>query len=162
MKKITFISLCLVGMTANAENAVVKQARQAGIKHCLPVIESVSDFIISGKGVGVHSVHQASNPDKQGFSAIIVEGHIDSAIVTNLNVTHAKTGQCYLEYEKIFTQMKSCSNVQKEHLKNAKLLGKLAGTVSTFKENNADIYLIPSGSNCIIIKKEVVGDGQKK
>ena len=152
--------LCVFTTIVNAENLIVKQAREAGIKHCLPAIEKIANFLDSDSKAGVHSIWNKNNPDKQAFSAVIERNYSDGDIIINLNVTPVPTGECYVEYEKIIQFNKSCLATSKE-FKNAEYKAEINKNVSLLDQDGVYIYLIPAGSNCIVLRKEAIMDGLK-
>lgn len=160
MRKTIFVALCFGAFAANAENIVVKQAREAGVEQCLPAIEKIANFLIEDGNAGVRSVWNSKTPDKQAFSAVIERNYSDGTIVTNLNVTPVSTGQCYVEYAKIIQFDKSCLATAQEY-KDAKYIGEVNKEVGAFDHNGVDVYLIPSGSKCIVLRKEIIMDGLK-
>ncbi|WP_127477151.1 hypothetical protein [Sulfurivermis fontis] len=154
------VAMCVIATTVSAENVVVKQAREAGVKRCMPAIEKIANFLIGDGNAGVHSVWNSDNPDKQAFSAVIERNYSDGAIVTNLNVTPVPTGQCYVEYEKIIQFNKSCLAAAQE-FKGAEYKGEVNKEVGALNHNGVHVYLIPSGTNCIVVRKEIIMDGLK-
>jgi hypothetical protein len=144
--------------TANAENIVVKQARAAGVKHCLPAIEKISNFLIEDENTGAQSNWNSEQPDTHPFSTLIERNYDDGTVVINLNVTPVTTGQCYVEYEKIIQFEGSCLAASHK-FKGAEYIGELNREVSALQQDAVNIFLIPSGSNCIAVLKEILMDG---
>jgi hypothetical protein len=153
---IVFLSLLVT--TANAENNIVKQPREAGVKHCLPAIEKISTFLIEDGDTGAQSNWNSEHPDLYPFSTVIERNYDDGPVVINLNIAPLATGQCYVEYEKIIQFQESCLAVS-HRFKGAEYVGELNREVAALKQEAVNIFLIPSGPNCIAVLKEIVMDG---
>lgn len=160
MKKLAAAVLCFIAFSAHAENVVVQQARQAGMKHCMPAIEKIANFLIDDGNAGAHSVWNSVDPDKNAFSSMIERNFSDGVIVTNLNVTHTATGACYVEYEKIIQFNKSCLATSQE-FKDAKYTGELNKEIGALNHDGVHVYLIPMNGNCIAVRKEIIMDGRE-
>lgn len=160
MKKIlTGIILGMVSISANADNIVVTQAKNAGVKQCLSAIEKVSEFIIGDGSAGSHSIWNTDSPDKQAFSVMIERNYSDGTVVTNLNVAPVANGACYAEYEKIMYYTKSCLAVSHE-LKDSTYKGELNKEVGVIDHDGVNVYLMPAGNNCIAVRKETISNAQ--
>ena len=161
MKKAVFAAtLCLISVAASAENVIVKQARQAGVKQCMPAVEKIADYLVGDGDAGIHSVWSSDNPDNQAFTAMIERNYSDGSIVANLVVAPVKSGECYVEYEKIIQFNKSCLAASRD-FKGANYKGELNKEVAVMDHDAVSVYLIPSGNNSIVVRKEVIMEGRK-
>lgn len=161
MKKVLcLIVLWFMVFNVHAENHVVKKAREVGVKDCLKTIEKISNFIIKDANYGVNSVWNSKHPDKQAFSSMIEVNFGDGTMLASLNVTKTASGECYVEYEKIFTFNKTCLALAKE-TENSVYKGELGKEVAYLEVEGAAVYLFPAGSGCIFVKKEIIMDGKK-
>jgi hypothetical protein len=158
-KIILFLVVMFMALPVSAENIVVKQAKKVGVKKCLPAIEAISNFLLGDTTkYGVSSTWSSKNPDKQVFTSVIERNYSDGTVVFNLSVTPTPTGQCYTEYERIWSMNQTCL-AYSQGLEGAKYKGQVNKEVAYLNVNGADQYLLPFGQNCIVIKREVIMDG---
>jgi len=158
-KGLLFVGAMLIAIPAQAENLIVKQAKETGMKQCLPAVEKISKFLVGdGKGIGINSTWNPTHPDKQAFSTIIEKNYSDGPVLISLTVTPVPSGQCYVEYEKVMQFNKSCV-ASSQIFKKAKYKGELNTDIGVLDNNGVKVFLIPSGSNCLVVVKESIMNG---
>jgi hypothetical protein len=143
-----------------AENVPVNQAKQAGIKKCLPAIEKITNFIIEGGNAGAHSFWHNEKPDSRAFTTAIERHFADGVVFTNVNVVPTADGECYVEYLRISNMNKSCLATA-QGLEGAKYKGELRKDIAILEHRGVTVYLIPNASQCTMVRKEVIMDGLK-
>lgn len=163
MKKVV-ATLLLSIATLNAQaadNLTLQKAKEAGIKDCLKAVEGVSSFVVADNTHGVHAIWNKEHPNETGFSSMIETNYNDGTIVTNVNVTKAASGECFVEYVKVVHYAKSCMAVAKNWEK-AVYKGELNKEVAYLSDGSSSIYLLPAGSSgCVMLRKEIVMDGRQ-
>ena len=162
MKKLTLAILMLMMsvFAAYADNTVFEQAQNAGIQRCLPAIKSMSEFIIDGGPSGSHCIWSTDSPDTNPFTCVIERNYSDGPVTINLSVTPMANGTCFGEYEKVFVFDKTCMSTS-QSFEGAKYLGELNKEVAVLKHNDVNVYLIPFGHQCVVVRKEIILDALK-
>lgn len=152
------IALSLLASNAMAENVSSGQARQAGVSKCLPAIEAVTDTIIGDGNAGAHSVWHKEDPDSTGFTSAIERNFGNGIVLTNVNVVPTGNGECYVEYQRIANTDASCLATAKG-LDDAEYQGEINQEVAILERQGLTVYLIPNGTRCTVVSKEVIMDG---
>lgn len=161
MKKVALlITLSMLAANVSAENIAYNQAKNAGIKKCLPAIKKITDFLISDGKAGAHSFWNDKNPDLSPFSTVIERSFSVGSVVSNVTVSPTSDGKCYIEYQKIYNSDKSCI-AEAQELDGAKYKNELNSRVSVLEHGSVNIYLLPNENKCTVIRKEVIADGLK-
>lgn len=161
MKKLlAILPLCMVLQT-QAENTIpAKQAKQNGITTCLPAVEKMSNFIADGNH-GASSVWNSKVPDESAFSTVIERSYSDGSILTSLTVARTKSDHCYSEYEKIIYFDENCIATVQKNYKEAEYKGEVNKNVTFLSQNGVDIFLMPAGNGCVVMRKEIIMDASK-
>lgn len=157
---IAVLALSLLASHAVAENVSLNQARQAGIKTCLPAIEKITDSIIDGGNAGAQSFWHNEKPDSTGFTTAIERNFKDGVVFTNVSVVPAANGECYVEYQRVSNVNKTCLATA-QGLEGAKYKGELNKEIAILERRGVTVYLIPNGNQCTVVSKEVIMDGLK-
>ena len=143
---------------AVAITPIVQAALNAGVQACLGRIHQVSQFIGSGNQVGAFFFAPPAQPDQHlvSFSYEIRPANGPLAYAS-ANFAPNQANGCGAEYEAIVYWPKKCKVVaakQFAELKKGPALQKeimVLGSASTTR-----IFLMPAGSGCVSIKKEVI------
>ncbi|WP_052446103.1 hypothetical protein [Aeromonas fluvialis] len=161
MKRLlTILPLCIV-LQAQAEDTIpTKQAKEKGIKTCLHAVEKMSNFIADGNH-GASSVWNSKVPDESAFSTVIERTYSDGSIFTSLTVARTKSDHCYSEYEKIIYFEDNCMATAQKNYKEAEYKGEVNKNVTSLSQNGVDIFLMPAGNGCVVMRKEILMDVPK-
>jgi hypothetical protein len=157
-----WIAIILIFATNNllAENIPYDQATKVGIKKCLPAIKKMTNFVIEDGNHGAHSIWNSDTPDSSGFSTIIERNFSDGTIVTNVVVAPTANGKCYAEYQRVFNVNKSCIAMSRD-IKNSEYKAEINKEVSYLKQGDVAVYLLPNGTQCTVIRKEIIMNANK-
>lgn len=143
-----------------AENIPYDQAKEAGIKKCLPAVQKVSEFLHEGKHHGAHSSWATQSPDKQMFVSTIERTYSDGAQIMSMFVAPVPTGECATAYERIMYWDKSCLALAKDTFSDFEYKGELNKFVTILsKKSGGSAYLMPAGSGCVSVRREKLADG---
>ncbi len=162
MKKCLFVTLFLLLLNTSpsyAGNIALEQAKEAGVKKCLPAIKSISDFIIENGNHGAHSFWSSQKPDDQLFTSTVERNFSDGKLLTSISVAPVKTGECAIVYEQVGFYPKSCVAVSKETFSKYQYKGELNKEVVILQSTSATVYLMPVEGGCVTMKKEIISDG---
>lgn len=143
---------------AETAEQVISQAAQAmGVRACKPLTEQVTRYLV-GNGQSSATVFAApSNANARMFSNSIEI--VNAQTVTYSSAHYAPTGEttCGVVYDAVTYWKESCSDVSSKLFKDMKPLGLLGSKISTFDGGPAmRMFLMPAGSGCIQIKKEIL------
>lgn len=141
------------------DNIIIKQAEKAGIKKCMPSIITMSNFIIDDSNSGVSSYWNSTNPDKHIFTTAIESNISDFTMFTDMSISPVVSGDCNVVYNKIFYLPKSCVAVSKDTYDKAKYKGELNKNITYLDHNGVDVFLMPAGAGCVVIRKELIMSG---
>ena len=150
-----FILILMASPAPAADNQVVIQAREAGVGHCLPVVETLSNFLIGTARHGTDDVWATTNTDQQLYTTTIERSDRQGIQLSSLSVAPVAAGGCSAVYEQVQWFDSSCLVVAQEIYGNFTYKGVLADKVAVLG-GPASVYLYPAGSGCLAIKKEVI------
>jgi hypothetical protein len=152
---VPFILVVMVCSAAAADNQVVIQARKAGIGQCLPVVETLSDFLIGTARHGADDAWATKNSDQQLYTTTIERADRQGTQLSSLSVAPVAAGGCSAVYEQVQWFDNSCLVVAQEIYGNFTYKGVLADKVAVLG-GPASVYLFPAGPGCLALKKEVL------
>lgn len=156
-------SLLLAGQSFAGENVPLQHAQKAGIKQCLPAIQKVSEFLLEGGNHGAHSMWSTANPDKQVFVSMIERTFSDRSQIYSLFVAPNAAGECPTVYERIIYVPESCIATAKNSFSNFEYKGELNQRVTVLSsKNGGDAYLMPISAGCLVVRMEVIMDGNRQ
>ena len=141
---------------AGGFNAVTSTLQKAGVVRCSKQIQKVTDFLASKSHIGTMVFPTASNPDDSLVS-------ISSEIISGTTLTYASANFApradggSAEYEQVSHWSNSCDDVFTVNYINFKPMGVLQQQITVFYTNPATrVMMIPAGTGCVVIKKEIV------
>lgn len=142
------------------DNTMLKTAKKIGFTYCQPAVTKMSNFITDGDAPhGSNDVWNSKNPNDSGLSSVIERTYVDGSILSSVTVVHTKADQCFTEYEKVFYLDKPCVAAVQNDFKQDKYIGELKKNVTYLRGTGADIYLTAAGAGCLVMRKEVLMDG---
>jgi hypothetical protein len=154
------VGLLLAGATLAGENIPLQQAQKAGVKKCLPAVQKVSEFLLEGGNHGAHGTWNIARPDKQVYASMIERTFSDASQIFSLVVTPTVSGECPTVYERIAYFQESCIATAKNTLSNFEYKGELNKRVTIMSsKSGGDAYLMPIASGCLLVRREVIADG---
>lgn len=152
--------LLLSGPSLAAENIPLKQAQKAGVQHCLPAVQKVSEFLLEGGNHGAHSTWNTSRPDKQVYASMIEKTFSDASQLFSIVVTPNASGECPTVYERIAYFPESCIATAKNTLSTFEYKGEINQRVTIMSsKSGGDAYLMSIATGCLLVRREVISDG---
>lgn len=157
--------LLVVGLLFSAsslagENIPLQQAQKAGVKQCLPAVQKVSEFLLEGGNHGAQGIWNTARPDKQVYASMIERTFSDASQIFSLVVTPVASGECPTVYERIAYFSESCIATAKNTLPSFEYKGELNQRVTIMSsKNGGDAYLMPIANGCLLVRREVIPDG---
>ena len=140
-------------------NKITEVADKAGIKSCNGRINQVSNFLTAGvTNVGAMLFYPPKNPDQQLFS-VSMELPIKGAASAYASASFApnQANGCAGMYEKVVYWPQKCDAVVNKNFSKLKKLGALSKTIYVRDGGvSIKIFLMPAGSGCVSIIKEIV------
>ena len=142
-----------------AINAVTQTAMQSGVQACAGRINQVTNFLTAGtQGGGAFLFLPPVNPDRQMVS-VSMEIPMSPATVAYASASFApnQANGCGGMYETVVYWPQDCATVARTHYGNLKVTGGLAQHIAVLDAGPMTrIFLMPAGTGCVSIKKEVV------
>lgn len=144
---------------ASVINNITQATDKAGMKACSGRINQVANFLTAGTpNVGAMLFLPPNNPDKQLVSLsmeIPIKG-ASSAYATASFAPNQANG-CGGMYETVVYWPQKCDVVANKNFGTLKKLGALSKTIYVRDGGvTTKIFLMPAGSGCVAIKKEVI------
>lgn len=138
-------------------NAVTQAAMQAGIVAASGRINQVMNFLTAGAQSGAMPFFPQAQPD-QSLASVSLEilPQTGAPIYASASFAPLTSGKVGAIYDAVQYVPQSCDNVEKNVLKNMKRIGVLKKNIIVLDGGGARVFLMPAGTGCIIIKKEVV------
>lgn len=162
MKALTFFATLVLAapMAIAGDTVPVQQAQKAGIKQCLPAVKKVSEFLIEGASHGAHGSWVSTRPDKQVYASTVERTLSDGSQILSIVVTPTPTGECATVYERIVYFPESCLATAKNTFPAFEFKGELNQRVSILSsKDSGDAYLMPIANGCLVVRREVISDG---
>ena len=143
---------------AAAINGITQVTDKAGIKACSGRINQVANFLTAGNpGVGAMLFLPPNNPDQQLVS-VSMEIPIKGASSAYASASFApnQANGCGGMYETVVYWPQKCDVVANKTFGTLKKIGSLSKTIFVRDGGvTTKIFLMPAGSGCVAIKKEV-------
>ena len=142
----------------NGVNGVTQAAVASGVLECVSRINQVTQFISSGNPSGAALFASPSQPDQRltSISMEITPKEGGSAYASASFAPNQANG-CGAVYEAVVYWPQSCDVVARKQFANAKKGRVLHKSVLTLETDSPiRIFLMPAGSGCVSIKKELM------
>jgi hypothetical protein len=157
--RLVFIAVLIVGQlgTSWAQPPVASQAARAGIKTCLPLIESLEHYLANGRSETSQSFWDDGAPDRALFSSFVSLESNDAFSMANLNVVPLRDGGCSAEYTQTGVAPKSCLSYTKDFGTEVRFVSDMGKRIAMFQGRGVQIYLSPIGpQQCLWVRKELI------
>lgn len=139
-------------------NAIAKAGLNAGVQACAGRIHQVTEFVANNQPAGVYLFMPPSQPD-QRVASISMEVRLPNANNAYVSASFApnQANGCGALYEAVVYWPQKCADVASKQFSEM-TKGKTLQKDIIVLENNtaARIFLMPAGSGCVSIKKEIV------
>lgn len=143
--------------TSPAVSAVTQAAVQAGVLICASRINQVVTFLTANTKSSAYLFTPQRQPDQSIFSVSLgMEGRNAPTKYASASFAPTTNGQAAAVYDTVEYVAQSCAEVEKSIFKNLKRKGSLGKDIVILDGGAVTVFLMPAGSGCIVIKKEVV------
>lgn len=146
--------------TSAPVNVVTQAAVKAGVIYCASRINQVVGFLTANNKSSAYLFTPPSQPDQNIFS-VSLGLEAPNATTTYASASFApttggpeKAGGAV--YDTVQYVAQSPADVEKSVFKTLKRKGSLAKDIVILDGGSVTVFLMPAGSGCVIIKKEVV------
>ena len=144
----------------SVSNDIAKVAIKSGVLACAPRIDQITNFLTAGsQGVGALLFIP---PDNQDQRLVSVSMEIPTtaqmlAAYASTSVAPNQANGCGGMYESVLYWNQTCDIVAVHNFGGLKVIGPLAKTITVLDGGTwIKIFLMPAGSGCVSIKKEVI------
>lgn len=143
--------------SGNGVNAVAQAAVQQGARTCASRINQVSNFLGFGPQAGAMLMMPPSQPDQRLIPlAMEVPAEGGSAYVSATFAPNQANG-CGAAYDAVVYWPQKCEAVAAKQFVGMKRAGQMKTNITMLDGGPATkVFLMPAGSGCVSIKKEVV------
>ncbi|MBT3309635.1 MAG: hypothetical protein HOL04_00995 [Gammaproteobacteria bacterium] len=139
-------------------NAITSAAVQQGVLGCAGRVEQVTNFLGFGSEAGALIMVAPQQPDQRVLS-VGMEIHTanDKAAYVSAHFSPNQANGCGAAYDAVVYWESSCNRVAETQFTGMKSVGLLKSAITVLDGGIATkVLLMPAGSGCVSIKKEVV------
>lgn len=142
---------------AAVTSEITQAAVRGGVLTCANRIDQISKYLTGDTQNGAFLFLPKRQPDQGIFSASL-EVPVQNAGPVYVSVGFASNalGGCGAAYDTVEYSASACADVEKNVLKGLKRSGVIKKDIMIFSAGTVKIFLMPAGTGCVIIKKEVV------
>jgi len=140
-------------------SAFVQYAKSAGVRKCLGRIEQVAMFLTrSSSNVGGHYFISPSRPDDMMISlSMEIQQPGAGPAYASASFAPNQANGCGGMYETVVYWPQDCETVARQHYPDLQRVGSLSSQIVVLKGSSSlKIFLMPAGTGCVAIKKEIV------
>ena len=120
-------------------------------------INQVVTFLTANTKSSAYLFTPQKQPDQSVFSVSLgLEDQNAAAAYASASFAPTTSGQAAAVYDTVQYVAQSCTEVEKSTFKNLKRKGNLGKDIVILDGGAVTVFLMPAGSGCIVIKKEVV------
>ena len=140
-----------------ANNPVTRAAINAGVLASARRIDQVITVMTADKPSGAYLFIPQSEPDQNIFSASLeIQTPAATPIYTSVSFAPLTSGETGTLYDTVAYDPNSCAFIAQNASKDLKYAGVLRKDIVMLDGGSVRIFLMPAGTGCIVIKKEVV------
>ena len=138
-------------------NPVTRAAVNAGVLSCASRVNQVSDYLTANSQSGVYIFVPQGNRDRRLFSASfeILTQNASTLYATASFAPNQENGSGAV-YDTVEYVDKTCDELAKTVFKDLKHIGVLKKSITMLDGGNVKVFLMPAGTGCVVIRKEVV------
>jgi hypothetical protein len=137
-------------------NPLAQAAQAAGVVKCVPRINRMTDFLLANSQGGAHTFFPPQHADQSLLSTSfeVITGDVSSYASASFAPVG---GGCGAVYEAVSYWQNSCDEVAGKVFPQMKRTGLLKQRVQVLEAGaTARVFLLPAGTGCMSIKKEVL------
>jgi hypothetical protein len=140
-----------------SNNPVVKTAAQMGVNTCLKRIDQITSFLAKNADAGTFLFPATSNPDKSLFSTSMEVLASNTLAYASASFAPVGTDGCGALYEAVTYWPTNCQQTAAQGFAQLKAVGAIKRNIFILDGGpNMRVFLMPAGTGCVAIKKEVV------
>ena len=145
------------GSTYTENNPVTRAAINAGVLASARRIDQVITVMTADKPSGAYLFIPQAEPDQNIFSASLeIQTPAATPIYTSVSFAPLTSGETGTLYDTVEYDPNSCAFIAQNASKDLKYAGVLRKDIVMLDGGPVRIFLMPAGTGCIVIKKEVV------
>ncbi len=138
-------------------NPVTRAAINAGVLASASRIDQVITLMTANKPSGAYLFIPQVEPDQNIFSASLeIQTPNATPIYTSVSFAPLTSGETGTLYDSVEYDPNSCAFIAQNFSKDMKFAGVLRKDIIMLDGGPVRIFLMPAGTGCIVIKKEVV------
>jgi len=137
-------------------STVTQAAVKLGVLSSVSRINQVATFLTKGNQSGVFLFPPQQPPDQHVFSTSFELIRQDESAEATLYASASFFPNLDAVYDTVEFVNKSCDELEKTVFKSLKRVGVIKKNIVFFDAGNVKVFLMPAGSGCVVIKKEVV------
>ena len=138
-------------------NPITMAAVKAGVLTCTSRINQVMTYLTAGSQSGAYLFTPKTQPDQSIFSASLeVASQTGTPIYASASFAPLPGGAAGAVYDAVEYVAQTCDFVEKNIFKDTKRAGVLKKDIVMLDGVAIKVFLMPAGTGCVVIKKEVV------
>lgn len=138
-------------------NGITRVAVQAGVLSSVSRINQVMTYLTANGQTGAYPFLPKVLPDQSLFSVSMeIQNSKATPIYASASFAPLTSGQSAAVYDAVQYVAQSCDYMEKIVFKDLKRMGILKSDVVMLDGGTVKIFLMPAGTGCVVIKKEVV------
>jgi hypothetical protein len=143
---------------SGAANNITQAVFNAGAMACAPRVNQITNFLIAGGENGAFLFVPPKDVDKAMISVSMeIQAPNTPLAYASASFSPGTRIGCGGMYETVVYWNGACSAVAGQVFKDAKVVGPLMKSITILEiANSARIFLMPAGTGCVSIKKEVM------
>jgi len=140
-----------------ATNPVTRAAVDAGVLTCASRINQVSNYLTANNQSGVYIFVPQGDRDRRLFSASfeILTSNSSTLYATASFAPNQENGSGAV-YDTVEYVDKTCDELAKTVFKDLKRVGVLKKNITVLDGGAVKVFLMPAGTGCVVIRKELV------
>lgn len=139
-------------------DAVLKQATGRGMRTCFPQLSKLLQYMNTNVEMGTQTFFAGDSPDYDLVSLSTELTNKTSLSFASADIAPVISASCAFTYDTVTYWPVDCDQVAQQFFGKMQSEGVLQSTIrilSDFKTPLMRVYLMPAGSGCVAIKKEV-------
>ncbi|HCI52298.1 MAG TPA: hypothetical protein DE312_03025 [Gallionella sp.] len=146
-----------VTQQAPASNGVTQAAVQQGVLNCASRINQVTNFLGFTPQAGALLMIPPAQPDQRVIPMVMEVTTDSGSAYISANFAPNQANGCGASYDAVAYWPHKCEAVANKQFAGMKNIGTLKRDITVLDGGNATkVFLMPAGSGCVSIKKEVV------
>jgi hypothetical protein len=143
--------------TAAAANTVTRAAAQQGVQSCLGRIQQITSALGYSPQSGAMLMLPPSDPDQRMIPLAMELPTGKDAAFVGVDFAPNQANGCGASYDAVVYWKQPCKTVASKNFSRLKPIGTLKKNVRILDGGlNVKVFLLPAGTGCVSIKKEVV------